>query len=105
MHDVCRPSEDVRQSIGVENVALDEREVRMLGEIRASERVAVEVVDRDDLVLVDEPPRKRRADEPGAAGDDDPLPGQCHARESSDRWHGREHLAASPRRGVTAVKR
>ena len=40
---------------------------------RARERVAVEVVGRDDLVLVDEPPRERRADEAGAAGDEDPL--------------------------------
>ncbi len=65
--------------LGVEHVPLDEREVRMLGEGRAAERVAVEVVERDDLVLVDEPARERRADEAGAARDDDALSAQSHA--------------------------
>jgi hypothetical protein len=32
-----------------------ELEVRVLGERRAAERVAVQVVERDDLVAVDEP--------------------------------------------------
>ena len=64
---------------GVEHVALDEAEVRMVGERRAAERVAVEVVERDDLVLVDEPPRERRADEACAAGHDDALARQSHA--------------------------
>jgi len=43
----------------------------MIGERRARKRVSVEVVGRDDLVLVDEAARERRADEPGAAGDED----------------------------------
>ena len=60
----------------------DEREVRVVGERRAAERVAVEVVDGDDLVVVDEPPRERRADESRAAGDDDALSAQSHAGES-----------------------
>ena len=51
----------------------------MLGERSAAERVAVEVVDGDDLVVVDEPSREGRADEPRTARDDDALPGQCHA--------------------------
>ena len=51
----------------------------MLGERRAGQRVAVEVVERDDLVVVDEPARERRADEAGAAGDEDPFPLQRHA--------------------------
>ena len=46
---------------------------------RAAERVAVQVVHCDDLVLVDEPTRERRADEARAARDDDALPGQSHA--------------------------
>ena len=41
--------------VGVEDVGLVEPEVRMLGERRAGERVAVQVVERDDLVRVDEP--------------------------------------------------
>ncbi len=50
-----------------------------VGELGAAERVAVEVVERDDLVRVDEPPRERRADEAGAAGDEDALAAQGHA--------------------------
>ena len=46
----------------------------MPGELGARERVAVEVVDRDDLVRVDEAGRERRADEPGAAGDQERFP-------------------------------
>ena len=46
--------------VGVEDVGLVEREVRVVGELRAGERVAVEVVERDDLVVVDEAARERR---------------------------------------------
>ena len=67
-----RPRELVH-ALRVEHVRLVEREVRVLGERRAGERVAVQVVDGDDLVLVDEPAGERRADEAGAAGDEDPL--------------------------------
>ena len=42
----------------VEHVALDEAEVRVLGEVGAGERVAVQVVEDHDLVLVDEAPRE-----------------------------------------------
>ena len=51
----------------------------MLCERRTAQRVAVQIVDCDDLVLVDEPARERRADEAGAAGHDDALAGQSHA--------------------------
>ena len=54
-------------------------EVRVVAEVGARERVAVEVVERDDLVVVDEPARERRADEAGAAGDQDLLAAQSHA--------------------------
>ena len=63
----------------VEHVALHEAEVRMLAEVGARERVAVEVVERDHLVRVDEPAGERRPDEAGAAGDQDPLAAQRHA--------------------------
>ena len=63
----------------VEHVALDEAEVRVLAEVRARERVAVQVVERDHLVRVDEPAGERRPDEAGAAGDQDPLAAQRHA--------------------------
>jgi hypothetical protein len=51
----------------------------VLGEVGAAERVAVEVVDGDDLVVVDEATGQRRADEARAAGDQDPLAGERHA--------------------------
>ena len=61
--DVRRARPRARARVGVEHVGLVEAEVRVLGELRAGERVAVEVVDRDDLVVVDEAARERRADE------------------------------------------
>ena len=82
VNDVGRAGKRVRELAGVEHVAFDEREVRVVCERRAAERVAVEVVDGDDLVVVDEPPRERRPDESRAAGDDDALSAQSHAGES-----------------------
>src|SRR6185312_15794492 len=64
---------------GVEDVALREVEVRMRRELGPREGVAVEVVDRNHLVLVDQLSRERRPDEPGAAGDHDPLALERHA--------------------------
>jgi hypothetical protein len=78
VHDVRRARGEILQRIGVEDVRLMEVEVRMLRERRPAERVAVQVVQRDDLVRVDEPARKRRADEAGTAGDEDALPLQRH---------------------------
>ena len=48
--------------------------------VGARERVTVEVVDGDDLVVVDELARERRRDEAGAAGDEDPLALERHAQ-------------------------
>jgi hypothetical protein len=64
------------EPLAVEDVAVDEREVRMVTELRARERVPMQVVDRDELVLVHESPGEGRRDEPGSAGDDDALSGQ-----------------------------
>ena len=83
MHEVSRTAHDLGEEGRVEHVALDEAEVRVLGEGGAAERVAVEVVDRDDLVVVDEPPRERRPDESRATRDDDALSRQGHAGECS----------------------
>ena len=69
----------LRQARQVEDVAWHEPEVRVLAEVGAGERVAMEVVERDHLVVVDELPRERRPDEAGAAGDQDPLAAQSHA--------------------------
>jgi hypothetical protein len=78
-----RRVDDVRGAVGelahrvrVEDVGLVECEIGVLGEVGAAERVAVEVVDGDDLVRVDEPPRQRRPDEAGPAGDEDPFAGE-----------------------------
>ena len=63
----------------VEHVALDEVEVGVVAEVGPGERVAMEVVEREHVVRVDEPPRERRPDEAGAAGDQDLLAAQSHA--------------------------
>ena len=89
----------------IEHVALDELEVRMLRERRAAERVPVEVVERDDLVRVDESARERRADEAGAAGDHDPFPAQWHAGESRCRPPGPRPLRPGRRRRSATVLR
>ena len=52
-------------------------------QLRPRERVAVEVVDRDHLVLVDESSREGRADEPGPAGDRDALALAAARRDGS----------------------
>ncbi len=92
--DMGRPGHELLQPLGVEHVTLDELEVRMLGEARPAERVAVQIVDGDDLVRVDEPAGERRADEACAARDDDPLAGQRHAGESRGRYLDRVRAVA-----------
>ena len=69
----------------VEHVALLEREVRVLRQLRPGQRVAVEVVHRHHLVLVDEPARERRADEARPARDEDSLAAQSHAASLDER--------------------
>ena len=49
--EVRRAARELLQLLAVEDVALVEREVRVVGELGAGERVAVEVVDGDDLVV------------------------------------------------------
>ena len=63
-------------ALGIEHVGAEELEVRVLRERRAGERVAVEVVDRHDLVRVDELASERRRDEAGAAREEDALAAQ-----------------------------
>ena len=79
VHDVRRTCERPRRGRARRARRPGRSEVRMVCERRAAERVAVEVVDGDDLVLVDEPARERRPDESGAARDDDALSRQSHA--------------------------
>ena len=73
MDDVGRAARELLHRVEVEHVRLLEREVRMVGERGAGKRVAMEVVGSDDLVLVDEAAGERRADEAGAASDEDSL--------------------------------
>ena len=79
VHEVRRATNDIGERGQIENVACHECDVRPIGELRAGERVPVEIVEEDDLVVVGEPPRERRADEARAARDHDPLSGQSHA--------------------------
>ena len=72
------PTRRVADGGRVEHVALDQLEVGMRAEVGALEAVAVEVVEGDDGVRVEELAREGRADEPGAAGDEDPLAFQSH---------------------------
>ena len=76
-----RSARELGDGVEVEDVRLVEREVRMLRESRPGERVAVQVVERDDLVVVDQPARERRADEACSTGHEDPFPLQRHAPE------------------------
>src|SRR5581483_12126805 len=73
MDDVRRAGRDRAEAVRVEHVSLHEAEVLVLCEVEARERVAVEVVEGDHLVPLDELAGERRADEAGAAGDEDPL--------------------------------
>ena len=59
--DVRGAPRELGEARAVEDVDLVEREVRVAGERRAGERVAVEVVGGDDLVRVDELAGERRA--------------------------------------------
>src|SRR5205085_5336666 len=83
VNDVRRAAGELADRLGLEDVALDEGQVRVLGELGARERVAVEVVEGDDLVLVDEAAREGGRDEAGPAGDEDPFPLERHAGEST----------------------
>ena len=68
----------------VEDVALHEVEVRVLAEVGARERVAMQVVEGNHLVGVDEAPCEGRSDEAGSAGDQDLLAAQSHAASVVD---------------------
>ena len=71
--DVRAAGHELGEPREVEHVPLDEPEVRVRLEVRPREGVAMEVVDGDHLVRVDEASRERRADEAGAARDEDAL--------------------------------
>ena len=76
MDEMRAPVGELDQPRQVEHVAFDETEVRVPREVGARERVAVEVVDRDDIVRLDELLGERGTDEPGAARDQHALPRQ-----------------------------
>src|SRR5439155_11821164 len=60
--DMRRPAGELLHELRVEHVALVEREVRVLDELAPGERVAMEVVEREDLVAVYEPLSEVRRD-------------------------------------------
>jgi hypothetical protein len=74
-----RAGEELGEPGGVEDVAFLEVEARVSLELRAGERVAVQVVDGDHLVRVDEPSREGGPDEAGAARNHDALALERHA--------------------------
>ena len=78
MDDVSRPFRQLTHEREVEHVPLDEAQVRVLGEVGTSQRVAVQVVEDHELVLLDELPRERRADEARPARHQDLFPAQSH---------------------------
>ena len=69
--------------IRVEDVGFDEGQVRVLRQLAPGHRIAVQIVERDHLVVLDEASRQRRADEARPAGQEDALSGQRHGGESS----------------------
>ena len=76
-----QPSIALRTAVEVEHVTLDEVQVLVPLEVRELQRVAVQVVEDHDFVGVDELRDEVRADEAGAAGDEDALVGQSHESE------------------------
>ena len=93
MHDVRRAADELGEALEIEHVRFFEAEVGMLGERGALEGVAMEVVEGDDLVRVDEAPREGRPDEPGTARDHDPFTGQRHAASLDAAYPGDMRLA------------
>jgi hypothetical protein len=82
-----RQVDDVRGACGqlaqqrqVEHVALDEAQVLVLGQVGAGQRVAVQVVEHDDLVLRHETTREGGTDEARTARHEDLLAAQSHDR-------------------------
>src|SRR5688572_15247135 len=83
----------------VEHVALDERQVLVPLEVGELQRVAMQVVEHHHVVVVDELRHEVRADEPGAAGDENTLIGQGHESERLTRafrwWNVNELLRSA----------
>ena len=73
MDNVRRSARELLHRVEVEDVRLVELEVRMLGERSTEQGVAVEVVQRNDVVCIDQAACKRRRDKAGAACDEDPF--------------------------------
>ena len=67
MNDVRGVSSRLAQEFEVEDVALDQGDIRVLPEIRVLQRVVVQVVVEDNIVVVCQQPRNRRANKAGAA--------------------------------------
>ena len=71
-HDVAA-GERARRRGEIENVALDEREMRVLLDVGELQRVPMKVVVDDDFIRFEQALDEVRSDEARAAGDADPL--------------------------------
>ena len=81
MDDEAAAVDRLADRVVVQHVALDEGEVLVAFEVRKLQRVAMQIVEDHHLIVVDELGDKVRADEAGAAGDEDLLVGQGHESE------------------------
>ena len=93
---IWQPSMARRVAVVVHHVALDEVQVRMSVDVRELDRVAVEVVVDDDLVVLDQALDEIRPDEAGAAGDAHALARQSHVSPSSRAVAGRCPIGPAP---------
>ena len=78
---VGRAGGDLADRFGVENVGLDEGQVRVLCKLAAGHGVSVQVVQGDDLVVLDQATGERRADKARSAGQKDAFARQRHGGE------------------------
>jgi hypothetical protein len=73
VHHVRGAADRLAQRGRIEHAALDQLQVGVSGEGLVLERVAAQVVERDDLVALQQHARQRRADEAGSTRDEHPL--------------------------------
>src|SRR5581483_3284558 len=89
----CRRGDVVRRR----DVAVVELDV--VGEVRAVAAVRQLVEDDDVLARAKQPSHEVRADEPGAAGHEDPHTPQVSAKPPGGAWPGGQGATSSRRRG------
>jgi len=93
--DVSCVARRLADSVRVEDVGLDEGQVRVLCQLTAGHRIAVQVVQDHDLVVLHQASRQGRADEARSAGQEDAFAGQRHGGECIGASRGNRFVAAS----------